>query len=128
MLLQQGCGQANTVFPSIPFLHFSELRDKTISATLRYGFGDEARAGTFDFKGPMREELLSLIEHKFPGSAKQINGLLQIDLPRPLPITITAVLGSLQETESETFIPLIVTKMKEWNETGSPEPSNNKPA
>ena len=112
-LLEQGLGQAETVFPLVPFMHIRELPDQTLTSTLRCHMGTETRAGTFDFKGPVRDELLALINHRFSGfELRRSAGRLRIDLPEPLPITITAVLGTLKRNDKESFIPLIVTRLR----------------
>lgn len=110
-LVSQGWGDRQIAFPGVPVSKLRSLPGGGLSFSVRTSSDAEARTATFDFKGVHRTALLAKIGHAIPEMAEILSSAnipLRIDLPRPVVLTLSAVLGELQRTEHERFVPLIV--------------------
>lgn len=116
-LLNQGIGSSSIVIPGVPFINFYELAgDKdTLISSVACDIQPTAHLGTFDFKGQYRTELISCLREEF---GNYVDGALnsklpvRIDLPSPITLAITAVVGEEQNNGMEQFAPLVVIEVK----------------
>jgi len=115
-LAQQGFG-GESIFPVVPIGRIAELQDGTLSTSLATGFGTEAKMATFDFKGLARQAMLAIISEEYPEIviSNEQNTPSYIDLPKPISVIIKAELGQEQKTETESFVPFIVTEVTRTN-------------
>lgn len=114
-LVEHGTGGMSLIFPGVPLAHFRELPDGTLSSSVATGIPTEAYLATFDFKGTVRTKLIAKLQEEFPDSgigALKGNQSMQIDLPSPLYLNITATIGNIQKNGYEQFVPLVVLDLK----------------
>jgi hypothetical protein len=114
LLAEQGIGHAECVFPGVPLQHIRELPDSTLSISLNHGYGAERYLATFDFKGKVRIALLDRVREQFPelATAGSRRAPLRLDLPEPITVTIRAILGKVQHTSEESFVPFVVQSIE----------------
>jgi len=111
VIAQRGLALAEMFFPDVPIQHILELPDGTLTVLLTNAPGSDGVAATFDFKGHARKSLLDIVREEFPDATSHTTGAIQgqIDLPRPIAVTVKAELGSRHDTGAGSFIPFIVT-------------------
>jgi hypothetical protein len=109
-LAEQGVGHVECVFTGVPLQHIREIPNSTLSVSLRHGDGADARLATFDFRGDARRALIRRLREEFPELVwEKLRGApVRLDLPRPLIVTIRAVLGRVHQTKDEQFVPFVV--------------------
>jgi hypothetical protein len=115
-LLEHGVGHTTMSFPGVALRSLRELPDGTIRNSLSTKLDETRFLATFDIKGQARKALLDRIEEEFPGLMADQSGArppLRLNLPVPLTVTLTAVLGRLERNGAEQFIPLIVVGIDE---------------
>lgn len=110
-ILGLDAGHSTMVFPGTPVKVLRGLADGALSCSVTTASNGVEYIATFDFRGDTRGKILELVREKYPGLAPALEEITKgtlIDMHEPLSCTLTAMLGPMQTSQDESFVPLVV--------------------
>jgi hypothetical protein len=107
-LMRLGKAETPIRFPGVPVHHVKELPDGALSFSVSDSEPPRGHTATFDFRGDQREVLLRRLGNAVRPPTLEGTRPIDIRLQEPMVLTITAVLGAPQQTETEEFVPFNV--------------------
>jgi hypothetical protein len=110
--MKQGLGTTPVKFPAVPVIRVKELPDGALSFSVSDNEPPNGHTVTFDFRGEQREALLRRIREVTDLTILDAAETIDLRLSAPLHLTITGVLGALQKTEVEEFVPFDVISVE----------------
>lgn len=113
-LVDHGLGVKALTFVAVPVHILAKLPDETLRLSIGLRAGEDTKFATFDFRGRVRDQLAEHLRVTFPQIVDgDFRGLSsgRIELPSPVPVTLTALLGNFEETEAQAYIPLVVVEV-----------------